>query len=389
MRDAYIVSMARTPVGKCGGKLAPVKAEMLGAAVLKQVVNDIELDPENVDEVIMGNLWAHDLAHAGRVALLEAGFPVTVPSLRVDRQCASALDAIMLAAMYIQTGHADIVIGGGVESDSRRPYVQFKAEKPYSTANPKFLKRYVASPEWMNNPAMGETAENLAEQFELTREELDDFAYLSHKRAAAAWENGNLAPHVVPITVKTRKDTYVVDKDETIRWNISKEDLAKLPALFRKDGIVTAGNSCPMSDGASAVCLMSGEEMKKRGLKPIAKFVDFASVGVDPNYMGIGPARAIPKLLKQTGLTLDDIDVIEMNEAFAAQMLACLKTLDLNMTKVNLDGGALALGHPLAATGGVLTVKLLNQLERLDKRYGIVSFCCGGGQGAAALFERV
>lgn len=194
---------------------------------------------------------------------------------------------------------------------------------------------------------------------------------------------------MVPITVKTRKDTYVVDKDETIRWNISKEDLAKLPALFRKDGIVTAGNSCPMSDGASAVCLMSGEEMKKRGLKPIAKFVDFASVGVDPNYMGIGPARAIPKLLKQTGLTLDDIDVIEMNEAFAAQMLACLKTLDLDMTKVNLDGGALALGHPLAATGGVLTVKLLNQLERLDKRYGIVSFCCGGGQGAAALFERV
>ena len=390
MKEAVIVSMARTPVGKCRGKLAPVPPEQLGATVLKRVCEDINLDPTLIDEVIMGNLWAHDIAGMGRVALLEAGFPVTIPSLRIDRQCSSALDAIALAAMFVQTGHGDIVIGGGAESDSRRPYVMFKNDVEYSVKPPAFLTQYKASTKEIGDPFMGVTAENLAEQYCITRREMDEYSAESHQKAVNAWEKGYLAKNVIPVEVKTRKGTYLVDRDETVRPETTVENLSKLPALFKKeDGKVTAGNSCPMSDGASAAVVMSSEKATELELAPLAKYVDWAVVGVDPNYMGIGPAFAIRKLLKQVDLTLDDIDLFEINEAFAAQTLACIKELGLDRNKLNVDGGAIALGHPLGATGGVLTVKLINQLRRESKKYGIAAFCCGGGQGAAVLFENI
>ncbi|MBR0598016.1 thiolase family protein [Sinanaerobacter chloroacetimidivorans] len=390
MREAVIVSMARTPVGKCRGKLAPVPPEQLGAVVLKRVCEDIDLDTTQIDEVIMGNLWAHDIAGMGRVALLEAGLPVTIPSLRIDRQCSSALDSIALAAMFVQTGHGDIVIGGGAESDSRRPYVMFKNEVEYSVKPPVFLTQYKASTKAIGDPFMGVTAENLAEQYGITRQEMDEYSAESHQKAEKAWQKGYLAKNVVPVKVSTKKGFYIFDKDETVRPETTVESLSKLPALFKKeDGKVTAGNSCPMSDGASAAVIMSMEKATELGLTPLAKYVDWAAVGVDPNYMGIGPAFAIRKLLKQVDLTLDDIDLFEINEAFASQTLACVIELGLDKNKLNIDGGAIALGHPLGATGGVLALKLINQLRRENKRYGIAAFCCGGGQGAAVLFENI
>lgn len=390
MREAVIVSMARTPVGRCRGKLAPVSPEKLGALVLKRVCEDINLDTNEIDEVIMGNLWAHDIAGMGRVALLEAGFPVTIPSLRIDRQCSSALDSIALASMFVQTGHGDIVIGGGVESDSRRPYVMLKSDLEYSVKPPSFLTQYKASSMEIGDPFMGVTAENLAEKYNLTRYEMDEYSAKSHQKAETAWQKGYLAENVVAIEVATKKGTYVFDKDETIRPETTIESLLKLPAIFKKEGgKVTAGNSCPMSDGASAAVVMSMEKAVELGITPLARFAGWAAVGVDPNIMGIGPAIAIRKLLKQEDLTLGDIDLFEINEAFAAQTLACIKELGLDETKLNLDGGAIALGHPLGATGGVLTIKLINQLRRENKRYGIVAFCCGGGQGVAVLLENI
>lgn len=389
MRNAYVVSMARTPVGKCRGKLSTVPAELLGAAVLKKVCQDIKLNPEQVDEVVMGNLWAHDIACIGRVALLEAGFPLSTPSLRIDRQCSSALDSIALAAMFVQTNHCDVVIGGGVESDSRRPHVMFKSEQAYSIRPPVFLTQYKASSQEIGDPTMGVTAENLAEKYSLSRSEVDQYAVNSHRKAHKAWNEGKLGLNVVPIEIQTKKETLVVDRDEAIRPETSVESLGKLPTIFKEDGVVTAGNSCPMSDGAAAVILMSEEKMRDLHLEPLARYVDWAVVGVDPNIMGIAPAFAIRKLLKQTGLSMNDIDLFEINEAFAAQTLACIKELNLDLDKLNIDGGAIALGHPLGATGGVLTIKLLNQLKREKKRFGIVAFCCGGGQGAAVLFENV
>jgi acetyl-CoA C-acetyltransferase len=216
---------------------------------------------------------------------------------------------------------------------------------------------------------------------------LDEYSYRSHKKAINAWRENLLNRHIAPIEITTRETQYIVEVDETIRWDISLDSLAKLPARFKKGGVVTAGNSCPMSDGASAILMMSNDKMESCGYKPLGKFVDWAAVGVDPKIMGIGPAYAIDKLLKQQGMDIDDIDLFEINEAFAAQVISCAKEIGLNMDKLNIDGGAIALGHPLGATGGMLTIKILDQLNRTNKKYGVVAFCCGGGQGVAALFE--
>ncbi len=386
-REAVIVSAARTPVGRCRGMFAGIPAADLGALAVKAAVERAGINPEDIDDVIFGNLANDNFANIARVVGLKAGLPISVPGFTIDRQCSSGLNAIALAAMMIESGHGEVFVAGGVESDSTRPYIMDRPTQAYQMNPPSWGVRYTAPGEL--NVGMGITAENLCDKYGITREECDAFAVESHKKAAAAVAAGRFDEQMVPVPVKDRKGnvTYI-DKDECVRPDSSMETLGKLKPVFKADGIVTAGTSSPMSDGSGAVVVMEKERAIREGRKIWAKFVDFAVVGCDPLIMGIGPVGAIQKLLKQTGLTLDDIDLIELNEAFASQSIACIRELGLDMSKVNVNGGALALGHPLAGTGGILSTKLVYEMERTGAKYGIVSFCMAGGQGAAALFMR-
>ena len=387
-KEAVIVSAARTPVGRMRGMFAGVEAADLGAAAIKEAVARAKIEPEAIDDVIFGNLGNNQYANLARVALLKAGLPISVPGFTIDRQCSSGLNAIALAAMMIESGHGEVFVAGGVESDSSRPYLVARPTQAYQMEPPAWMTRYTAPADL--NVSMGITAENLCDKYGITREECDAFAVESHKKAAAAVEAGAFAEQMVPIPVKDRKGnvTYI-DKDECVRPDCSMESLAKLKPVFKEDGRVTAGTSSPMSDGSGAVVVMEKERAIREGKEIWAKFVDFAVVGCDPHIMGIGPVGAIRKLLQQTGFGMEDIDLIELNEAFASQSIACIRELGLPMEKVNVNGGALALGHPLAGTGGILTTKLVYEMKKRSARYGIVSFCMAGGQGAAALFERM
>ena len=387
-REAVIVGAARTPVGRCRGMFAGIEAADLGALAVKAAVERAGINPADIDDVIFGNLANDNFANIARVVGLKAGLPISVPGFTIDRQCSSGLNAIALAAMMIESGHGEVFVAGGVESDSTRPYIMNRPTQAYQMNPPEWGVRYTAPGEL--NVGMGITAENLCDKYGITREECDAFAVESHKKAAAAVAAGRFDEQMVPVPVKDRKGnvTYI-DKDECVRPDSSMETLAKLKPVFKADGRVTAGTSSPMSDGSGAVVVMEKERAIREGRKIWAKFVDFAVVGCDPLIMGIGPVGAIQKLLKQTGLTLDDIDLIELNEAFASQSIACVRELGLDMSKVNVNGGALALGHPLAGTGGILSTKLVYEMERTGAKYGIVSFCMAGGQGAAALFERI
>ncbi|TGE37666.1 thiolase family protein [Desulfosporosinus fructosivorans] len=387
LREAVIVAPIRTPVGKCRGVLADVPAYKLGAAAIKETVARSGIDPLEIDDVIMGNLFSFDVANIARMCVLEAGLPVQVPGLTVDRQCSSALNAIMLSAALVMGGFGDVYIAGGTESDSRRPFALERPDKAYKVQPPNFCGLQVSPPQ-IGNPSMGITAENVAELYGITREEMDMFAYNSHMKAAKAMARGAFNEQTVPITIPQRKgDPVVITKDECPRENISMEDLAKLKPAFKNDGTVTAGNSSPMNDGASACTVMSREKAEAMGLDWILKFKAYAVAALDPNYMGLGPVSATRKLLSKTGMTIKDFDAIELNEAFAAQAIACIKDLGLDMEKVNINGGAIALGHPLGATGGILTAKLAYIMREKQLKNGLVSFCCGGGQGVTAWFE--
>lgn len=386
-REAVIVAPVRTPVGKCRGVLAPVPAHKLAAEVIKETVNRTNVNSAEIDDVIYGNLFAFDVANMGRMALLEAGLPVEVPGMTVDRQCSSSLNAIVIAASFVLSGLGDLFIAGGVESDSRRPFVFEKPEQGYQVAFPKWCGIQVSTPE-VGNPNMGITAENVAELYGISREEQDEFAYTSHSKAIAAQKKGVFDEQIVPITIPQRKGSaVVVSKDEVPRENISMEALSALKPAFKKDGSVTAGNSSPMSDGASACIVTSREKAEEMGWPWMLKFKAFAVSAVDPNYMGLGPIYATRKLLSRTGMRLNDFDLIELNEAFAAQSLACIKDLNIDMNKCNVNGGAIALGHPLAGTGGILTAKLAYEMEARGAKNGLVSFCIGGGQGFSVWFE--
>lgn len=387
-REAVIVSAVRTPVGRMRGVLASVPAGDLGALAIKTAVERAGISPEAIDDVIFGNLGNNNYANLARFALLKAGLPISIPGFTIDRQCSSGLNAIALAAMMVESGHGEVFVAGGVESDSNRPYLMLRPTQPYQFNPPEWGVRYTAPDDL--NVSMGITAENLCEKYGITREECDAFAVESHKKAAAAQASGAFDEQMVPVPVADRKGKVTcVDRDECVRADCSMESLAKLKPVFKPDGRVTAGSSSPMSDGSGAVVVMEKERAIHEGRKIWAKFVDFAVVGCDPQIMGIGPVGAIQKLMKQTGLTLADVDLIELNEAFASQSIACIRELGLDMDKVNVNGGALALGHPLAGTGGILTTKLVYEMEKRDSHYGIVSFCMAGGQGAAALFERI
>lgn len=388
MREVVIVSAVRTPIGRARGTLASVSAADLGALAIKEAVKRAQIDPSEIEDVFFGNLMANEYANIARVAALGAGLPYSVPAVMMDRQCGSSLTTFGLASMMIEGGHADVLISAGAESDSRRCYVMEKPTTPYSVVPPQWasIKSAYEMEDCIN---MGLTAENLAEKYGISREDCDAFAVLSHKKALAACEAGYFKEQIVPVEVSLGKGkTALIVRDECVRGDCSMETLGKLPPVFKKDGVATAGNSSPMSDGAGAAVLMEKNKAKSLGLPILGKFGGFASVGLDPKYMGYGPVEATKKLLKKKGITMKDIDLIEMNEAFAAQSIACIYGLDMDTTKLNVNGGAIALGHPLGGTGAVLIAKMVYELNRRGLERGLITFCIGGGQGVAALIER-
>jgi acetyl-CoA acyltransferase len=387
--DAYIVAGYRTGVGKAKkGGFRFTRPDDLASDVIKYMVKSIPgLENKMVDDLIVGNAVpeAEQGMQMGRmISLLALG--MDVPGLVINRYCGSGVEAIAMASHRIQAGQADIIIAGGTESMSLVPVMGFKTALNYVIAkdNPTYYT------------SMGLTAEEVSKEYKISREEQDQFSYESHMKAAKAWKEGKFKDEVVPITVKEvyvdenmKKKTreWIVDKDEGIRPDTTVEGLAKLKPVFAAGGTVTAGNSSQTSDGAAFVTVMSERMMKQLNLKPIARMVSYATAGVDPRIMGIGPVAAIPKALKQGGLKLDDIDVIELNEAFAAQSLAVVKTLGIDRAKLNPNGGAIAVGHPLGSSGARLSVQLFNELRRQKKKYGMVTACVGGGQGVAGIYE--
>ena len=392
MKEAVIVSAVRTAVGKAPkGTLRNTRPDDMGAAAIKGAVERAEgLDPSQIDDVIMGCAFpeAEQGMNVARTAAIEAGLPVEVPAMTVNRYCSSGLQTIALAADRIRTGGSDIIVAGGLETMSMIP-MGGNVVRP----NPKLVDSY---PDYYLN--MGLTAEALANKYEISREEQDEFSLRSHQKAAAAIEAGNFRDEIIPLNVfvdeldengRARRKEIVFEQDEGVRTDTSLEGLAKLRPVFHAKGTVTAGSASQMSDGAAASVVMSAEKAQEMGLKPLARFVSYATAGCLPEEMGVGPVYAIPKALKLAGLTIDDIDVIELNEAFAAQALSVIKLLELNPEKINVNGGAIALGHPLGCTGAKLTATILREMERRGARYGMVTMCVGGGMGAAGIFEKI
>jgi acetyl-CoA acyltransferase len=388
MREAVIVSTVRTPVGRARGALASVPAHKLGGLVVKEAVRRSGIDPAEIDDLIFGNLMANELLNAARVVSLEAGLPFSVPAVTLDRQCASSLNAYINACVMIEAGHADAIVAGGVESDSRRSYVMEKPSAAYQIMPPQWAA-LMGGPTPELNPSMIETAENVAAKLGITRKACDEFAARSHERAAKAWDAGRFDEQIVPVPVDMGKG-QVVDfaKDEILRPDTTVDALAKLKPVAKPDGVVTAGNSSPLSDGAGAMVVMERSKAEAMGLVPLARLKAFAAAGVDPRYMGLGPVAATQRLFKRSGLSMKDIDLIELNEAFAAQTLGCVLELGIDEDKLNVNGGAIALGHPLAGTGAILIAKMVYELRARDLSLGLVTFCIGGGQGLSAVIER-
>ncbi len=399
-REAWIVEAVRTPIGRYGGALAGVRPDDLAALVLRAVVDRAGLDPALVEDVILGcaNQAGEDNRDVARMALLLADFPVEVGGLTVNRLCGSGLQAINSAAHAIAVGDGDVFIGGGVESMTRAPYVMAKPATAWDRGpreledttlgwrflNPKLAERYYPY-------SMGETAENVAERWNVSRERQDAFALESQERAVAAIEAGRFTDQIVPVEVTGKRgETVVVERDEHPRADTSAEALAKLrPAFKREGGTVTAGNSSGINDGAAAVLVVEAERARGLGLRPMARVISTAVAGVDPAVMGVGPVPATRKALERAGLAVADLDLIELNEAFASQSLVCIDELGLDPARVNVNGGAIALGHPLGMSGGRLITMLSHELRRTGGRYGLATMCIGVGQGIATIIERI
>lgn len=395
MRNAVIVDGVRTAIGRMGGALKDVEVEFLAAKVMQEVLRRTGVAGEEIDQVIWGHTkQSSDNPNVARLAALRAGLPIEVPGYTVHRQCASGLQSINSAAQEIMCGLADAVLAGGAESMSTAPYYLRKARYGYEAGNAELVDSNTESQpraqpiEVYGHLTMGLTAENLAVQYQISREEQDEFALASQEKAAAAIRDGKFESEIVPYELKKKKETILFDRDEHPRLT-TLEKLAELKPVFKQGGTVTAGNASGRNDGASAVLVMAEEEAEKRGLKPRMRIVSQASAGVSPEIMGIGPAPSTRKALKLAGLTLNDIDLIELNEAFAAQALACVKELGIDQKKLNVNGGAIALGHPLGGTGAILVTKLMNEMERRGSRYGLVTLCIGGGQGTTTIFENL
>ncbi|HQT91319.1 MAG: acetyl-CoA acetyltransferase [Acidobacteria bacterium 37-65-4] len=391
MHDAVIVTSLRTAIGKAKkGTLRDVRPDEMAAEVIKAAVERTQgLDPETIDDILIGCAMpeAEQGMNVARIASLRAGMPVSVPAATINRFCSSGLQTIAMASERIMAGFADVIIAGGTETMSLVPMGGFKI-----VPNPSLVD---SKPETYLN--MGLTAERVAAQYKVSREDQDKFSLSSHQKAVAAIKGGRFTEEIVPLKVKRQirrggknvVEETIFDVDEGPREDTALDKLAQLKPVFMQGGTVTAGNSSQMSDGAAASVVMSGERAKAMGLKPMARFIAFAIAGVPPEIMGIGPIKAIPKALKLAGLKLENIDLIELNEAFASQALAVIRELGINGDKVNVNGGAVALGHPLGCTGAKLTATLLHEMKRRKARYGMVTMCIGGGMGAAGIFENI
>ena len=392
MKDpVVIVSGARTAVGKFGGSLKQYEASDLGAIAIKAAIERAGITPADVDEVVMGCVAsAAENAFMARLSGVKAGIPYEAGALTVNRLCASGLQAIVTGAMEIDSGFANIVAAGGGESMSNIPFYLRNARFGYRMGHGELedgLITALSDPFTRNH--MGITAENVAERYHVSREEQDIYAAESQRRAAAARDAGKFKDEIVPVEYNiSRKEKGIFDTDEYIRDNTTAETLAKLRPAFKPDGTVTAGNASGINDCGAAVILMKESEALRRGLKPIVRLVDAAVSGVDPNYMGTGPIPSTQKLFAKTGMTKDDIDLFELNEAFAVQALVCIRELGLDPEKVNVNGSGISIGHPIGATGAMITIKLMNEMVRRQSHYGIASLCIGGGQGLSVLFER-
>jgi acetyl-CoA acyltransferase 2 len=392
MKDIVVLGGARTAFGTYGGALRDVSATDLGIVASKGALERSKVSPDKIDQVIFGNVLqtSGDAVYFARHIGLKSGVPKESPALTINRLCGSGLQAILLAAQEIQLGQAEFVLAGGAEAMSMAPHMIRGARWGLPLGEQK-LEDYlwVALVDSYNGLGMANTAENLGRKYGIRREEADEFAYRSHMLAAKARESCRFSEEIVPVDVKTKKGTAVVDKDEHIRPDTNLEALGKLVARFEKDGTVTAGNASGINDGAAALVVASAEAAEKAGLKPIARIVSGGVCGVDPDIMGIGPAPSSRQALARAGLGIEDMDLVEINEAFATQYLAVEKDLGLDRDKTNVNGGAIALGHPLGASGARLALTLITELGKRNGRYGLASLCIGGGQGIAAIFERI
>ncbi|MBP2637197.1 MAG: acetyl-CoA acetyltransferase [Firmicutes bacterium] len=392
LKEAVVVSGARTATGVFGGSLSEINAPELGAIVLKEALNRAGIEGKDVEEVIVGTHFQAGIkANSARQAAIYAGLPVEIPAWTPNKNCGTGLKAVNLAAQMVMMGEAEIMLAGGCETMSRIPYMIHKHRFGARMGNEQLLDSmmYDGLVDPFMNYHMGITAENVAKKYGITREMQDEFALSSHMKAAAASKAGKFKGEIVPVEIKQRKGTIIFNEDESIRAELTIGQLAKMKPVFQPDGgTVTAGNASGINDAAAAVVIMSREKAQELGKKPLVAFRGFASAGVDPSIMGIGPVPAVQKLLKKSGLKIGDIDLFELNEAFSAQALACVQELGIDPAKVNVNGGAVALGHPVGCTGARLLVTLMNELERRKARYGVISLCIGGGQGIATLVER-
>lgn len=379
MPRAVIVAAKRSAVGKIGGIFRNVLPEVLAAKVIQAVLEECPIPAEEIDDVILGNVVGPG-GNLARLSALTAGLPVEIPGMTIDRQCGSGLEAIITACRFVQAGAGNIYIAGGVESTSLAPW---KIEKPaslYSAAAPRIYTRARFSPDWIGDPEMGIAAENVARVYHVSREEQDEYALRSHQKAVKAQENQLFAEEIVPINNKSQ--------DECPRPGLTLSLLRALKPVFQEDGMVTAGNACPINDGAAIVLVMSLEKCLELNLEPVMEFIDSAVAGVDPNLLGIGPVPAVKRLLHRTGIGLQDIDLVEFNEAFASQVIASIRELGLPEEKVNIHGGALAIGHPYGASGAIIVTRLFHEIKRDFGETGLATLGIGGGIGLSALFQR-
>ncbi len=393
MKNVVIASAVRTAVGKFGGTLKDVPAVELGAVVIKEAINRAGIKPEMIDETIMGNVIQAGLGQSpGRQAAVKAGIPVEIPAFTLNKVCGSGLRAVSLAAQMIKAGDADIVVAGGMENMSAAPYVVPSARWGQRMFDGKIVDTMVKDGLWesFNNYHMGMTAENIAEKWNISREDQDQFALASQQKAEKAIKSGRFKDEIVPVVIKTKKGEVVFDTDEHPRFGADIEGLRKLKPAFKKDGgTVTAGNASGINDGAAALVVMSEEKANELGIKPLARIVSYGSKGLDPAFMGYGPVGATKVALERANLEVKDLDLIEANEAFASQSLAVARDLGFNMDIVNVNGGAIALGHPVGCSGARILVTLLYEMEKRDAKRGLATLCIGGGMGTAMIVERM
>ena len=391
MKKIVLAGACRTAIGTMGGALSTVPAAELGSVVIKEALNRAGIPAEQVDHVYMGCVIQAGLGqNVARQASLKAGLPVTTPAVTVNVVCGSGLNCVNMAAQMIEAGDADIVVAGGMESMSLAPYAMMKGRYGYRMGNATLVDTMVNDALWdaFNNYHMGITAENVAEQWGLTRDMLDEFAACSQQKCEKAMAEGKFKDEIVPVEVKGKKGSVIVDTDEGPRPGTTVETLARLKPAFKKDGIVTAGNASGINDGAAAIVVMSEEKAKELGVKPMATWVGGALGGVDPSIMGVGPVAAVNKLMKKLDMKVTDMDLIEANEAFAAQSLAVGHDLEFDPAKLNVNGGAIALGHPVGASGCRILVTLLHEMQRRDAKTGLATLCIGGGMGCATVVKR-